>query len=188
GGYDIDDALVVRDILETLVSEGKIRWYGWSTDDPARARVFAEGTHCTSVQHQLNAIFDAPEMLQVCDQFDLASINKDPLRSGQLTGKFGADSRFPEDDGRSGWDLASDAGSQRLAQIEALRPIFCRGGRSMAQGALAWILGRSPRSIPIPGFKTVSQVEDNAGILRLGPMSDDEVAEVELALGRAAHA
>jgi hypothetical protein len=42
-------------------------------------------------------------------------------------------------------------------------------GRSPAQGALAWIWGRSPRTVPIPGFRNVAQVEDNAGALASGP-------------------
>src|SRR5687768_10298198 len=30
--YPVEKAAAVRDLLETLVDEGKIRWYGWSTD------------------------------------------------------------------------------------------------------------------------------------------------------------
>ena len=47
--YDMDKAPEVRDVLEELVAAGKIRAYGWSTDDPARARLFAEGQHCAAV-------------------------------------------------------------------------------------------------------------------------------------------
>jgi aryl-alcohol dehydrogenase-like predicted oxidoreductase len=37
------------EILEDLVSEGKIRYYGWSTNDLERNRVFAQGEHCTAI-------------------------------------------------------------------------------------------------------------------------------------------
>lgn len=33
---DVDEALRVRDLLETFVEQGKIRTYGWSTNDPER--------------------------------------------------------------------------------------------------------------------------------------------------------
>lgn len=33
----LEQAGIVRDTLEELVAEGKIRWYGWSTDDVQRA-------------------------------------------------------------------------------------------------------------------------------------------------------
>jgi hypothetical protein len=41
-------------------------------------------------------------------------------------------------------------------------------GRTLAQGALAWIWGRSERTIPIPGFKNVQQAEENARALAFG--------------------
>ncbi len=62
----------MRATLETLVQEGKIRAYGWSTDDPARARVFADGPHCAAVQLQLNVLDDNPEMVALCEALDLA--------------------------------------------------------------------------------------------------------------------
>jgi len=40
----------------------------------------------------------------------------------------------------------------------------------LAQGALAWIWGRSERTIPIPGFKNVRQAEENARAMAFGPL------------------
>jgi aryl-alcohol dehydrogenase-like predicted oxidoreductase len=43
--YDLDQAVQVRETLEELVREGKIRWYGWSTNNwPARAFLPRERT------------------------------------------------------------------------------------------------------------------------------------------------
>jgi aryl-alcohol dehydrogenase-like predicted oxidoreductase len=106
GGYDPRLALELQSVLEELVSAGKIRWYGWSTDVVDSAREFATGTHCTSIQFRLNAIYDNLEMRKVCMDFDLAGINKDPLNKGFLTGKFNAASTFPENDVRYGTDFS----------------------------------------------------------------------------------
>jgi aryl-alcohol dehydrogenase-like predicted oxidoreductase len=43
---------------------------------------------------------------------------------------------------------------------------------------LAWIWARSPQTIPIPGFRTVKQVEENVAALRFGPLSDAAVQEI----------
>lgn len=179
GGYDIERARELRDILEGLVQQGKIRWYGWSTDLVDRAQIFASGDHCTAIQFRLNAVFDHPEMRQLCADFNLAGINKDPLNKGILTGKFTTESTFPADDIRSGANFKDEAIARRLQTVEALRDVFTSGGRSMAQGAIAYIWALDDRMIPIPGFKSEEQVRDNAGALTFGPLSPAELAQVQ---------
>jgi aryl-alcohol dehydrogenase-like predicted oxidoreductase len=188
GLYPLERAPELCDLLEQLVAAGKIRWYGWSTDDPERARVFAQGPHCTAIQHRLNIFVDAPEMLAVCDEFNLASVNRGPLGSGFLTGKYNADTIFPADDGRHGADLKTGPLAQRLQQMERLRPDLTRDGRTLTQAALGWIWARNERTIPIPGFKNVSQVEDNAGAARFGPLSPELMRTIDEALARPATA
>ncbi len=100
GDLDLESAALVRDTLEALVSEGKIRWYGWSTDDPARAAFFADGEHCTAVQFQCNLFERNDAMLALCRERDLAGVIRGPLGKGLLTGKFTADSVLPDDDVR----------------------------------------------------------------------------------------
>jgi len=51
-GYDIAKSRQVRNALEALVSEGKIGFYGWSTDRVGAVRDFAEGPNCTAGQQQ----------------------------------------------------------------------------------------------------------------------------------------
>ena len=57
-------------------------------------------------------------------------------------------------------------------------------GRTLAQGALAWIWGRSERTLPVPGFRTPEQVRDLAGALAKGPLSPDQMLEVERLIDR----
>lgn len=182
------ESLGIRDVLEELVEAGKIRAYGWSTDDTAQAEVFAGGAHCTAIQHDLNLLQDAPEMVVTCERHNLASINRGPLARGLLTGKYTSDSQLPADDLRSrnfGWMRHFVDGRPHrdsLAQLDAVRDILRSDGRSLAQGAIAWLWARSDRTIPIPGFKTVAQVEDNAGSLSHGPLTPDQLTEIEALL------
>ncbi len=179
GSYDGGLALELRGVLEELVTEGKICWYGWSTDIVDRAEVFAGGEHCTSIQFQLNAYFDNAEMRALCEEHELAGINKDPLNRGVLTGKFTSDSTFPKDDIRSQSNFHEERIVKRLEVVEMLRESLTSGGRTMAQGALAYIWAIDPRMIPIPGFKTVEQVQQNAGAMEFGPLEEDEVRQVQ---------
>jgi aryl-alcohol dehydrogenase-like predicted oxidoreductase len=65
-----------------------------------------------------------------------------------------------------------------------LKTALTSKGRSLAQGALAWIWGRSKNTVPIPGFKTVAQVEENCKAMDYGPLTPDQMAEVDTILGR----
>lgn len=183
GSYPAEDANKIRDILETLVQEGKIRAYGWSTDLPDRARVFASGKHCGAIQHDLNVFTDATEILELCAEFDVGSLNKKPLGGALLTGKFSETSTFPDNDLRCGWNFREGRAAERLKQVEALREIMTSGGRTMAQAALGWNWAQSGRTIPIPGFKTVAQVQENAESMDFGPLDDNQIEEIKTILG-----
>ncbi len=190
--YDPVAAAEVRDTLEELVADGLVRAYAWSTDDPTRAAVFARGEHCAAVQHELNVLEDAPAMLAFCETERLASINRSPLAMRLLTGKFTASSRLPADDVRGDapqWMKYFRDGSpadEWLERLAAVREILTGSVRSTGPGALCWILGRSGRTVPIPGFRTVEQVEQNCSALRHAPLTDAELHEVDVLLARAA--
>lgn len=188
---DLDPALAaeLRDLCEEFVSEGLIRAYAWSTDDPARAAVFARGEHCAAVQHALNVLQDAPEMLALCEESDLAGINRSPLAMGLLAGKRQA----PQDAGDirnrppawlQGFGDGTSADREWLSRIDALKEILTSDGRTLAQGALAWIWARSPRTVPIPGFRSVAQAEQNAGAIAKGPLTAEQLTEINKLLER----
>jgi aryl-alcohol dehydrogenase-like predicted oxidoreductase len=188
---DLDPVLVddVVETLEGLVGQGKIRAYGWSTDDVDRAHRFGAGPHCAAVQHRLNVLEDAPEMLALCAVQGLASVNRSPLAMGLLAGRYDETTRFDPQDLRAhriGWmeyfvDGRPDP--RWLARVEAVREILTSGGRTLAQGAVAWIWARSPATVPVPGIRTVAQVEDNAGALARGPLTAAELLQIQDILG-----
>jgi len=178
GSLDPDVAVGVRDVLEDLVAEGKVRAYGWSTDLVDRAAVFAAGERCASIQFSLSAFNDNADMIALCENSDLACINKKPLASGFLTGKFTSETTFAEDDNRKAIDFANPQFARMLKTAEALRDVLTGGGRTMAQGALAWNWARSDRTIPIPGARNESQVRENAAALQHGPLTPEELTEV----------
>lgn len=190
-GYPADKAMPVRDTLEELVKAGKIRFYGWSTDFADRAEVFAQGEHCASIQLQLNVLDDNREVIAVCEKHNLAAINRGPLAMGLLTGKYTASTTPSADDVRGekspSWMKYFKDGKpspEWLAKMEAVREILTSGGRTLSQGALAWLWARSDQTIPIPGFRTVQQVEENCGALQLGPLAKNQMKEIETILER----
>lgn len=187
--YDTEKVLETRNTLEDLVQEGKIRGYGWSTDDYERALIFSQGDNCIAIQQQLNIFVGNENILKLCDENDLASINRGPLGMGLLTGKFKEKANLPSDDVRLIMDSMQDpyymyfTGGKPLPKLlkklELVGEILKSDGRTLAQGALAWIWGKSNITIPIPGFKTVKQVIENAKALDFGPLTISQMSEIE---------
>ncbi|MET7417523.1 aldo/keto reductase [Dactylosporangium sp. NPDC005555] len=187
----IPRALALIPALEQLVEDGLIRAYGWSTDFPERATAFAEaGVHCATIQADLSVLRGSFGVIPVADAHDLGVIIRGPLAMGLLSGKYTAESKLPEDDIRGlspEWMTYFSDGrpaAEFLNRIDAVRDVLTSGGRTLAQGALAWLWAYSGRTVPIPGCRTVAQVEENAGALAHGPLTASELADVEKLMGR----
>ncbi|MCG2783979.1 MAG: aldo/keto reductase [Anaerolineae bacterium] len=188
-GLGIERALQARDVLDELVREGKIRTYGWSTDRTDAIKAFSTSPNCSVVQQQLSVLDGNMELLALCEQINLASINRGPLGMGLLTGKFVPESTFASDDVRhsAAWHPGFKNGKptqEWLDKLAAIHDVLTSNGRTLSQGALAWIWARSPQTVPIPGFKTVAQVEENCKALQFGPLDSGQMAEIDQILGR----
>jgi aryl-alcohol dehydrogenase-like predicted oxidoreductase len=189
-GLSIERALAAREVLEELVKAGKIRTYGWSTDRTEAIQAFATSPRCGVVQQQFSVLDGNAELLALCEQLNLGSMNRGPLGMGLLTGKFAPDSRFSHDDVRhhANWHPGFQNGKPTQAWLDALdsiRQVLTSQGRTLAQGALAWLWARSEKTIPIPGFKTVKQAEENCRALEFGPLTPAQMVEIDQILGRA---
>ena len=67
--------------------------------------------------------------------------------------------------------------------VDEICEILRSNGRTMAQGALAYIWALDERMIPIPGFKSVKQVRDNASALEFGPLTKSQMKEIQAIVG-----
>jgi|HigsolmetaAR203D_1030402.scaffolds.fasta_scaffold06951_3 aryl-alcohol dehydrogenase-like predicted oxidoreductase len=170
--------------LEQLKKKGWIRAYGWSTDDREMAETFARKSAVAAFQHPLNVLADSP-MVEFCEQHGVTSINHMPLAMGLLSGKYGRSSKLPADDVRGSvhaWVRYFKDGRPVPAYLDALdaiREVLTSGGRSLVQGALAWIWGRSAVTVPIPGIKNPAQAEEAAGAMAFGPLAPEQMAEID---------
>ena len=189
--YPAEKAAPIRETLEKLVQAGKIRAYGWSTDYVDRAEVFAQGPKCTSIQLQLNVLDDNPGMIAFCEKHNLAAINRGPLAMGLLTGIYTPATKISADDVRGlkspEWMKYFKDGKPNpewMSMRDAILDVLTSEGRTVAQGALAWNWARTPQTIPIPGFRTVKQVEENAGAMEFGPLTPEQMSRIDLVLKR----
>jgi aryl-alcohol dehydrogenase-like predicted oxidoreductase len=133
--------------LAELREEGKIRHVGLSNVGVEHLAAAREIVPIVSVQNKYSlTVQDYDVLLVECERAGAAFIPWGPLDAGELPGADGA--------------LAEIAGAHDVTP---------------AQVALAWLLGRSPAVLLIPGTASIPHLEENvaAAAIRL---TDEEMA------------
>lgn len=187
-------AAEVPELLETLegfVTDGTVQWYGVSTDLPEQLEPLLGGEHLGALQVQCNVLDGPADSVALGRAHDLALLCRSPLAMGLLGGRHSKDTPLPEDDVRHHqpqwlpWFAAGVPTDESWRRLTDVRDVLTAGGRSLAQGALAWVLATQPTAVPMPGFRTVDQVVDSVGALTAPPMTPTELEDIAAALGRA---
>jgi aryl-alcohol dehydrogenase-like predicted oxidoreductase len=190
GDADAEQAKDAVGAFEELVAAGKIRAYGTSATDPEVIAIVAAGGHGVAVQQELN-VFSADEpALAACARHDMAVLARTPLAMGLLSGKYRTPDQLPAGDVRRHtpwWTFFADTEMpQWLARLDAVRDVLSSGGRTLVQGALAYVWARSERAIALPGVRTAAQARELVGALAHGPLDADQLATVDRVLVGAA--
>lgn len=178
----------VFDELEQLKQEGKLLAYGWSTYTRENVEVFAAKTRGSVIQTKANLFSYDAEAVAACEAHGFACLNNSPLAMGFLSGKFSDTTHFGTDDVRASafdWTEYFENGQPKpafLTRMARVREALQSGGRTAAQGALAWLWAKSAVNIPIPGFKSLVQAEENARAISFGPLDEAQMQQIETAL------
>jgi aryl-alcohol dehydrogenase-like predicted oxidoreductase len=167
--------------LEQAKAAGKIRHYGISIGPPSDGLRMIESGRGEVMQVVYNMLEREPEaaLFAAAREHRIGVVARVPLASGFLTGKFSAHVTFPPDDHRSTLSRAQIA--ERVAAVERLR-FLERGGRTLAQAALRFVLADEAVSVIIPGAKTPRQLAENARASDLPPLTPDELRRVREAV------
>lgn len=176
-------------ILDDLVRQGKIRYYGVSVEKVEEGLKAIEYPGVQSVQIIFNIFRQRPAELFFSEakRRRVGIITRVPLSSGMLTGKMRRDTTFSPDDHRAfnrqgeafdrGETFSGVDFETGLQAVEALRPLVPEG-MTMAQFALRWILMSDAVTCTIPGAKRPTQVEENVRAADLPPLPDATMAKV----------
>jgi len=176
-------------ILDDLVKQGKIRYYGVSVEKVEEGLKAIEYPGVQTVQIIFNIFRQRPAELffPEAKRRRVGILARVPLSSGLLTGKMTRATTFAPDDHRAfnRQGAAFDRGETfsgvdfetGLQAVEELRPLV-PAGMTMAQFALRWILMYDAVTCAIPGAKRPAQVEENVRAADLPPLPDSTMAKV----------
>jgi aryl-alcohol dehydrogenase-like predicted oxidoreductase len=174
----------VEEVAETLakfIAEGLIDGYGMSEVAPSTIRR-AHAVHpVTAVQNEYSLWSRQPELgvLQTCEELGITFVPFSPLARGMLGSNPPAPAEMDNADFRRVNPRFTEPNySANLAQINILRAYANTHGWTLPELAMAWILHKSPTSLPIPGTRTTAHLNEwaNAANIVLTP---DHMTEIE---------
>ena len=156
--------------LDDLVHQGKVRYIGCSNYPAWRlmGALWASDTYrlarYDSLQPHYNLVHRAEfehELANVCRTYGLGVIPYSPLGGGFLTGKYRKDQVPVSARQGSARRYFNERNWKLLDQMGTLGQE--KGGASISQIALAWLLSDPLISSPIIGPRNLEQLEDNLG-------------------------
>ena len=172
--------------LDTLVSQGKVRyigcsnWYAWQI---MKALGISE--------HKNLAKFDTLQAYYSIAgrdlERDIVPLLKDqrtgllvwsPLAGGLLSGKYSRENQKPEDSRRSAFDFPIVDKERTWRVLDVLRPIADAHQTSVATVALAWVLAKPFVTSVIIGAKRLDQLNQNLAAVEL-QLSADQVKQLD---------
>ena len=185
--YDMPE---VFGILDDLVQQGKVRFYGVSVErvDEALKSITYPNVQSVQIIFNMFRLKPAEQFFAAARQHQVGILARVPLASGLLTGKLRRDTHFAENDHRnfnrhgeafdqgetfSGVDY--ETGLQAVEELRGLVP----PGATLAQFALRWILMFPEVTTTIPGAKNPQQAQENVQAASLPPPSEEAMQRVQ---------
>jgi aryl-alcohol dehydrogenase-like predicted oxidoreductase len=150
--------------LSDLVRAGKIREIGLSEVSATTLRK-AHAVHpIAAVQTEYSLWTRNPEIavLKACDELGATFVAFSPVARGFLCGDLRDVGTLAANDIRRAMPrFSADTYAANLPMLDAYQAIALEVGCTPAQLALAWLLHKDSKLIPIPGTQNIHHLEDN---------------------------
>ncbi|MGH9381698.1 MAG: aldo/keto reductase [Thermoanaerobaculia bacterium] len=162
--------------MAELVREGKVRYLGLSEAAPDTIRR-AHAVHpITALQTEYSLWSRDPEdeLLDLCAELGISFVAYSPLGRGFLTGAIRSEEDLAADDWRrTNPRFRGENFDKNLELVAAVHEMARDKGCTPAQLALAWLLARDDRIVPIPGTRRIERLEENAAAVEIELTKED---------------
>ena len=171
------------EVMNQLVKAGKIRYWGLSlpTFDPIPEAIYLKNRLAgNGFQLVLNIINrNSLPLIKELHAAGYGIIARMPLQFGLLSGKFGSESSFPDNDHRK-HRLSKEIIDEFIVKQSDLFQLSRKYNITQAQLALSYILSYNEVSTVIPGIRTPEQCLLNTeGIVKLSNEDRDLVESID---------
>ena len=151
--------------MKELIEAGKITHWGISEADEMNLRRAHKVCPVTAVQNRYSMMYrDYENLFPVLEELKIGFVAFSPLANGFLTGRYNKDSKFEAGtDYRSAMpQFTPQAIDKNEKLLGYLREIAADKKATPGQISLAWMLGKKPWIVPIPGTRKYSRLVENA--------------------------
>ena len=171
----------VAETMAQMMKEGKIRAWGISEANEDYLRRAHAVCPVAAIQNRYSMMARWYENLfPVVDELGIAYVAFSPMANGFLTGRYNQYSVFePGADYRSNMPQYTAEGFEKGRELLALlEQLAAEKQVTPAQISLAWMLGKKPFIIPIPGSRKPERLRENfhAGDVLL---TAEEISEID---------
>lgn len=150
--------------MADLVHAGKIRYIGLSeVSSNTLKRAYAIHP-ITALQSEYSLWVRQPEqtMIPLCEELNVSFVAYSPLGRGFLTHTINPATQLAQNDFRAHLPrFTGDNAKKNYQLVEELASFSAKKNCTSAQIALAWVLAKSSKIIPIPGTKRIKYLEEN---------------------------
>ena len=174
----------VAETMGELIREGKILAWGISETTEEYLRRAHAVTPVTAIENRYSMMARWHESIfPVCEELGITYVAFSPMANGFLTGKYDAHTKFEgKEDFRTRMPQYTEEGVAKAAKLtEMVEALASDKGATPAQVSLAWMMGKRPYVVPIPGTKRRERMEENAGAADV-ELSAEEIAGIDAAL------
>jgi aryl-alcohol dehydrogenase-like predicted oxidoreductase len=186
--HRVDPNVPIEDVAGTvkdLIAEGKVRHFGLSEAGAKTIRRAHAVQPVTALQSEYSLWHRKPEeeIVPTLEELGIGFVPFSPLGRGFLTGKIDDTNTFDAGDLRSSLPrFTPEARKANQALVDLLARIAAERHATSAQIALAWLLGKKPWIVPIPGTTKLHRLEENIGAVTL-ELTPLDLEQIETAAG-----
>lgn len=132
----------------------------------------------------LNIESSITDLLAICRELGIDVVAYSPVGRGLLTGQIQSFSDIPENDFRRTLPkYAQEHFPKILELVQGLKDIANNHGSSPAQVAIAWLLAQGSDIIPIPGTRSIKNLDENTQSVFLN-LTDTELQDIRALISR----
>jgi aryl-alcohol dehydrogenase-like predicted oxidoreductase len=183
----VDPAVPIEETvgaMAEMVHAGYLRYIGLSEAGAANIRRACAVHPICDLQIEYSLVSRGIEtaILPACRELGVGITAYGVLSRGLISGHWSAaQAAAPGDFRAHAPRFAAGNVEQNLAIVEALRAIASSKGATVAQMAIAWVLGRGSDIVPLIGARRRDRLHESIGALQL-TLSDEDVARIEGAI------